>query len=79
MFYDLSEYGATDLEGDYLDWKWQQASSDDGSVIGIPTDIGPMAMAYRVDLFEEAGLPTDPDEVAEVMSTWDDYIELVAN
>ncbi|MBM7837142.1 cellobiose transport system substrate-binding protein [Alkalihalobacillus xiaoxiensis] len=74
LFHDLSEYGAADLEGDYLDWKWQQASSDDGSVIGIPTDIGPMAMAYRVDLFEEAGLPTDPDEVAEAMSTWDDYI-----
>ena len=75
MFYDLSEYGAADLEGDYLDWKWKQASSDDGSVIGIPTDIGPMAMAYRVDLFEEAGLPTDPDEVSQALGTWDDYIK----
>ncbi|KQL58731.1 MULTISPECIES: extracellular solute-binding protein [Bacillaceae] len=75
LFYDLSDYGAADLEGDYLDWKWNQASSDDGSVIGIPTDIGPMAMAYRVDLFEEAGLPTDPDDVAEAMGTWDDYIQ----
>ncbi|MDQ0206683.1 extracellular solute-binding protein [Alkalicoccobacillus murimartini] len=75
MFYDLADYGAADLEEEYLDWKWAQASSDDGSVIGIPTDIGPMAMAYRVDLFEEAGLPTDPDEVAQVMSTWDDYIK----
>ncbi|WYP25746.1 extracellular solute-binding protein [Alkalihalobacillus sp. FSL W8-0930] len=75
MFYDLSEYGAQDLEGDYLDWKWKQASSEDGSVIGIPTDIGPMAMAYRVDLFEEAGLPTDPDEVNQVLGTWDSYIE----
>ncbi|TSB48268.1 ABC transporter substrate-binding protein [Alkalicoccobacillus porphyridii] len=75
MFYDLSEYGAADLEGDYLDWKWKQASTEDGLVIGIPTDIGPMAMAYRVDLFEEAGLPTDPDEVSQVLSTWDQYIE----
>lgn len=34
-----------------------------------------MAMAYRVDLFEEAGLPTDPDEVNQVLGTWDSYIK----
>ena len=30
----------------------------DGKVIGLGTDIGPMAICYRKDLFKKAGLPT---------------------
>ncbi|SDZ24654.1 cellobiose transport system substrate-binding protein [Evansella caseinilytica] len=76
-FYNLYDFGAADLQDNYLDWKWQQANNVEGDfMIGIPTDVGPMVMAYRMDLFEEAGLPTDPDEVAELMSTWEDYIEV---
>ncbi|WP_059105574.1 extracellular solute-binding protein [Shouchella shacheensis] len=75
-FYNLADFGAAELEGDYLDWKWQQASAEDGEmVIGIPTDVGPMAMAYRVDLFEEAGLPSDPDEVSAQIDTWEAFLE----
>ena len=33
-------------------------------------------MAYRTDVFEAAGLPTDPDEVAELIPTWDQFIEV---
>ncbi|MCT2026391.1 sugar-binding protein, partial [Dermabacter hominis] len=29
-FEDLNELGAKDIKGDYLDWKWQQATSKDG-------------------------------------------------
>ena len=31
-------------------------------------------MCYRRDLFEEAGLPTDRDEVAALWPTWEDFI-----
>jgi cellobiose transport system substrate-binding protein len=76
QFHNLKDYGADDIAGDYLEWRWREASSVDGSfVLGIPTDVGPMAMAYRVDIFEEAGLPTDPDEVSEALGTWEEYIE----
>ncbi|MEK3890328.1 ABC transporter substrate-binding protein [Bacillus sp. FSL K6-3431] len=75
-FYNLLDYGADDIKEDYLDWRWREAATNDGSsVFGIPTDVGPMAMAYRVDIFEEAGLPTKPEEVSAQMSTWEDYIE----
>ncbi len=76
-FNNLADFGAMDLKDDYLEWRWREASSEDGSyVLGIPTDVGPMAMAYRVDIFEEAGLPTEPDDVAAEMQTWEEYIEV---
>jgi cellobiose transport system substrate-binding protein len=75
-FYNLGNFGASDLKKQYLDWKWQQAVSVDQSFIfGLPTDIGPMVMAYRPDLFKEAGLPIDRDEVSERLKTWDDFLE----
>lgn len=76
-FLNLYDHGAADLEGDYLDWKWQQAETLDGdTLIGLPTDVGGMAMAYRLDLFEEAGLPTDREEVAELWPTWEDFLDV---
>ena len=55
----------------------QRASTADGSaVIGLPTDIGGLAMCYRTDLFAKAGLPTDRDEVSALWSTWDSYVDV---
>ncbi|SSC24250.1 Bacterial extracellular solute-binding protein [Klenkia terrae] len=65
---------ADELEGNYYDWKWDQASTDDGRVIGLGTDAGPQAMCYRQDLFEQAGLPTDPAAVSALWPTWDEYL-----
>jgi cellobiose transport system substrate-binding protein len=50
----------------WLDWKWQQATTKDGQTIGLGTDIGPMAICYRKDLFEQAGLPSDRDKVGQL-------------
>lgn len=75
-FHNLNDFGAQDVKGDYLEWKWQQASSVDGEFqIGLPTDIGPTTMFYRTDVMEEAGLPTDPEELAAQLSDWDAYYE----
>ncbi|MEU7406463.1 extracellular solute-binding protein [Streptomyces sp. NPDC044948] len=61
----------------WLDWKAKQATTKDGAVIGAGTDIGPMSLCYRRDLFEKAGLPTDRAEVAKkVAGGWEDYIKL---
>jgi cellobiose transport system substrate-binding protein len=74
LFTDLAD---PELEGRWVDWKVQQATTADGKVIGYGTDIGPEAICYRSDLFEEAGLPTDREEVAELLggedATWEDY------
>jgi cellobiose transport system substrate-binding protein len=75
-FVDLGEYGAKDLSGNFLDWKVAGATTDDGKIIGLGTDVGGMAMCYRTDLFAKAGLPTKRDEVSKLWTTWDDFINV---
>lgn len=73
-FYNLYDLGAKAIESNYLDWKWKQATSLDGSFqLGLPTDIGPTVVYYRTDLIEQAGLPTDPDGFSAAIDTWDKF------
>jgi cellobiose transport system substrate-binding protein len=74
-FVDLSTLGADKIKDDYLDWVMKQSVTEDGKIIGIPTDVGGMAVAYRADLFKAAGLPTDRDEVSKLWPNWDAFIE----
>ncbi|MEK5254271.1 extracellular solute-binding protein [Paenibacillus sp. FSL F4-0125] len=73
-FYNLNDLGAKDIQANYLDWKWKQASSVDGSFqLGLPTDIGPTVVYYRTDLAEAAGLPSDPEGFGGAIDTWDKF------
>jgi cellobiose transport system substrate-binding protein len=72
-FVDLNTLGAERLRSQYLDWKWQAGSTPDGKLLGFPLDTGPSALYYRHDLFAQAGFPSEPDDVARAVSTWDDY------
>ena len=73
-FYNLNDLGAKDIQANYLDWKWKQASSVDGSFqLGLPTDIGPTVVYYRTDLAEEAGLPSDAEGFSAAIDTWDKF------
>lgn len=71
-FADLNEIGP-DTEGRWLDWKTDRATTPDGTLIGYGTDIGPLAICYRKDLFDAAGIPSDPETVATYFGTWEDY------
>lgn len=72
---DLGKTGGADL-GAFLDWKLKQATTGDGKVIGLGTDIGPMAICYNKDLFAKAGLPTDRTEVAKLWAgDWAKFIQ----
>ncbi|MFI9603705.1 ABC transporter substrate-binding protein [Streptomyces sp. NPDC052043] len=74
-FEDLSKASGVD-KSNWLDWKWAQATTQDGRTIGLGTDIGPMAICYRKDLFEKAGLPTDRDEVGKLWAgDWNKFIQ----
>ena len=75
-FLDLRTLGGDDVADDYLGWAADAATATDGSVIGIPTDVGGLGFAYRADLFEQAGLPTDPDEVAAMWKDWPSFIAM---
>jgi cellobiose transport system substrate-binding protein len=75
-FADLRDLGADDLESTFFPWKWEAATSPDGAVVGLGTDTGPLAICYRTDLFKQAGLPTDREELASMWETWPDFIEV---
>ncbi|MGV9250874.1 ABC transporter substrate-binding protein [Streptomyces sp. NPDC003697] len=62
---DLSKVSGVN-KSSWLDWKWQQATTKDGRTVGLGTDIGPMAICYRKDLFEKAGLPGDRAQVGRL-------------
>ncbi|MFI9158697.1 ABC transporter substrate-binding protein [Kitasatospora aureofaciens] len=74
-FVDLGKADGVD-KGAFLPWKSQQASTTDSRTIGLGTDIGPMAICYRKDLFQQAGLPTDREEVAKLwQGDWAKFVE----
>jgi cellobiose transport system substrate-binding protein len=73
-FADLSK---TIDVSEFVSWKEKQATAKDGTVIGAGTDIGPMSLCYRKDLFEKAGLASDRESVAKaVAGGWEDYLKL---
>ena len=73
-FTDLTTLGADEVQDDYVDWVIQQVMAPSGELLGIPTDVGGMGVAYRTDLMAAAGLPTNRDEVGALWPTWDDFI-----
>lgn len=75
-FVNLQEAADPD-PSQWLDWKFAQATTPDGKyTIGLGTDVGGLAMCYRPDLFEQARLPTDREEVGALWQTWQDYIDV---
>lgn len=50
----------------FNEYRWQQATLD-GKYYAMPWDSGPVAVFYRRDVFEKAGV--DPESI----KTWDDY------
>jgi cellobiose transport system substrate-binding protein len=75
-FVDLNQYGAGDVKGDFYPWKFAAGTTADGKVIGLGTDIGPLALCYRADLFKAAGLPSDPSSVSALWASngWDGFV-----
>lgn len=58
--------GVLDAKKDFVDWTWGQVNfGEDESAYAIPQDAGPMALFYRADLFEAAGIA--------VPTTWDEF------
>ncbi|OQR64918.1 sugar-binding protein [Streptomyces maremycinicus] len=73
---DLSKVSGV-KQSDWLDWKWAQGTTKDNQTIGLGTDVGPMAICYRKDLFEQAGLPTDRAEVAKLWAgDWNKFVSV---
>jgi cellobiose transport system substrate-binding protein len=73
---DLNTLGAAELKPTFFDWKWNTATTKDGKTLGLGTDIGPQAICYRSDLFKQAGLTTDREDLAKEWATWQGFIDV---
>ena len=73
---DLRDTPAKDAIGRFIEWKEPAATTADGAVLGLGTDIGPMGICYRADLLGQAGLPTEPTALATQMTSWDGFLAL---
>ncbi len=47
----------------------------DGHLVGLPADVGGLAMCYRKDLLAKAGMPTDPESITKLFASWKDYVD----
>lgn len=73
QFVDLSDEAA---DSDAVDWALELGRTTEGRQVALPTDIGPWGFFYRADALEDLGYPSDPDELAAALDTWDAYREL---
>jgi ABC-type sugar transport system, periplasmic component len=73
---DLREapFNAGDLMDDFAPFTVQNVTLPDGKIVAMPKHTGPGGMFYRRDIFEQAGLPTDPAEVSALFADWDAFI-----
>ena len=77
-----SGQSATTIKSNYLDWRWEHGVAYNDNVIGIPTDVGGLEVAYRSDLMVKAGLVTAAqvkngtarDVLSKKWPTWDKFI-----
>lgn len=75
-FLDFNDLGGAQLVDRCYPWKVELGTTPSGRLCFWPYDTGPTGFYYRADLFEAAGLPTEPDQVSARIRTWDDWIEL---
>jgi cellobiose transport system substrate-binding protein len=75
-FANLLDLGAGNIKDRWLGWKWAQSMPDEKTQIGLGTDVGGLAMCYRKDLFQKAGLPTDRQQVSALWPDWNSYINV---
>jgi len=67
QFLDITDMMA-EKEEEFAEVAWTAVEKDE-KIWGVPWDLGPVGVWYRIDYFEEAGI--DPESI----NTWDDYID----
>jgi cellobiose transport system substrate-binding protein len=66
-----------DLSRQYIAFRWESGQTPDGKrLLGLPTDIQSVAICYRRDLFQQAGLPSDRDAVGKLWPGWGDFLNM---
>jgi multiple sugar transport system substrate-binding protein len=76
---DLTQppYNADRFKSDISVYNWERWKSVDGKkLLGMPFDVTPGVLYYRADIYEELGLPSDPEELGEYIQDADNLIAL---
>jgi len=66
---DAPPYNANALRSQFAAYTFPQATTPDGALVAMPTDIGPGTLLYRKDLIEKAGLTE-----ADLTASWESFI-----
>ena len=75
IFEDLSA-APYNVDSDvFFDYIKDRAIMEDGSLIGIEESVSPSGIAYKRDLAEKYFGTDDPDELGEMFTTLDDYVD----
>ncbi|HEX2864434.1 MAG TPA: extracellular solute-binding protein [Deinococcales bacterium] len=64
-------FNAGQLKNKFTDYTFPQATTDDGRIVAIPTDIGPGTMFYRRGILAKMGIKPE-----QLTKSWEDYIAL---
>jgi multiple sugar transport system substrate-binding protein len=68
-------YDAAQLKPDFVEWKFDAPLTSSGEMAAMPWDVATGVMFYQPSVFQAAGLPSEPDQVATALATWDDFIK----
>lgn len=71
-----SPFNAGEFEKDIVPYKWRQCLSGDGRLFAFPWDVAPGGLWYRADIFNAAGLESDPDKLQTRIKSNDDWFAL---
>jgi ABC-type glycerol-3-phosphate transport system substrate-binding protein len=69
-------YNAGEVISSFAPFTVANVTLPDGKIVALPKHTGPGGLFYRRDIFEEAGLPTDPEAVTKLLSDWNAFIEV---
>jgi multiple sugar transport system substrate-binding protein len=73
---NLSEMGADDLVEDYVPYVAELAKDRDGNIRGVSDHSSPGGFWVRADVAEEYLGTKDPDEISEMVESWEKVISL---
>lgn len=72
---DLDELGASDYEGQIVDYVWEKGKDADGVQRAISWQITPAGIYYRRDIAQEVFGTQDPEEVGKLFADYDTILE----
>jgi multiple sugar transport system substrate-binding protein len=71
-------YDAGKYKKDVSEYNWTRWMSVDGTkLLGMPWDVTPEVYYYRADIFEELGLPSEPEELGDYMQDPENFMNII--